>query len=72
MNVLAVDDILSEVSKFPLPDKEMIVEILEKRLIDEKRDFISREYKKALKDYRAGEVKIGSVDDLFGSHEEVY
>lgn len=40
---------------------------MEKRLIEEKRDLIYGEYKKAMKDYRAGNVKTGDVDDLFES-----
>ena len=64
---LAIDNILEEVSKYPLYDKEMLVEILHKRLIDEKRDLIYKESKKAMKDYRSGKVKTGNVDDLFNS-----
>ena len=64
---LVIDNILDEVSKYPLYDKEMILGILQKRLIDEKRDLIYNEYIRAMKDYRSGKVKTGSVDDLFDS-----
>jgi hypothetical protein len=64
---LAMDNILDEVSKYSLYDQEMILGILQKRLIDEKRDLIFNEYKKAMKDYSAGKVKTGSTDDLFDS-----
>ncbi len=66
MNV-AFDTILNEISKYSLPDKEIILDIMEKRLIEEKRDIIYGEYKNAMKDYRAGNVKTGNVDDLFES-----
>ena len=38
---LAMDNILDEVSKYSLHDQEMILGILQKRLIDEKRDWPS-------------------------------
>jgi hypothetical protein len=66
MNV-AIDTILDEISKVSLPDKEIILDIMEKRLIEEKRNLIYGEYKKAMKDYRTGNVKTGNVDDLFES-----
>jgi hypothetical protein len=62
---LVIDNILDEVQKYPLNDQEILLEILQKRLIDEKRDLILSEYKKAMKDYKSGNVKTGSVDDLF-------
>jgi hypothetical protein len=64
---LALDNIFDEVSKYSLHDQEMILGILQKRLIDGKRDLIFKEYKKAMKDYRSGKVKTGSTDDLFDS-----
>ncbi len=67
MAVVAMDTILDEMSKFSLNDKEMLIGILQKRLINEKRDFIYKEYKKAMKDYQSGKIKSGSVDDLFSS-----
>jgi hypothetical protein len=64
---VAIDTILDEMSGFSLNDKEMILGILERRLIDEKRDLIYKEYKQAMKDYRSGKVKTGNPDDLFDS-----
>jgi hypothetical protein len=64
---VAIDTILDEMSGFSLNDKEVILGILERRLIDEKRDLIYKEYKQAMKDYRSGKVKTGNPDDLFDS-----
>lgn len=63
----AIDHILEEVSKYPLNDKELIVDILQKRLVEEKRELIYRDYQEAMKDYKKGNVKSGSVDDLFNT-----
>jgi len=62
-----IDNILDEVAKCSVNDKEMIVRIIEKRLIDEKRNLLYKKYKKAEKDYRKGKIKTGSVEDLFDS-----
>lgn len=66
MNV-AIDTILDEISRYSLNDKEMILDIVRRRLVEEKRERIHREYKKATKDHRSGKTKTGSVDDLFNS-----
>ena len=63
----AIDHILDEVSKYSLNDKELIVGILQNRLIEEKRTAIYREYQEAMSDYKEGRVKVGSVDDLFNT-----
>jgi hypothetical protein len=64
---LAIDNILDEVSKYSLYEKEMLLGILEKRLIDEKRDLIYKDYREAMKDYVSGKARTGNVDDLFNS-----
>jgi len=66
MNVV-IDSLLDEVAKYSVPDKEMILGILQKRLIDEKRDLLYRKYKKSVKDYQSGKVKTGSATDLFNA-----
>jgi len=62
-----LDSLLDEVAGYPIYDKEMILEILEKRLNEEKRELLYRKYKKAVKDFQTGKVKTGSADDLFAS-----
>lgn len=66
-----IDNILEEISKYPLNDKELILYILKKRLSEEKRELIYKDYQKAMKDYENGKVKSGSVDDLFKTINEV-
>ncbi|MCK4763318.1 MAG: hypothetical protein KAW12_14060 [Candidatus Aminicenantes bacterium] len=63
----AIDHVLDEVSKYSLGDKELIVDILKKRLVEEKREMIYKDYRQAMKDYRDGKVKSGSADDLFNA-----
>ncbi len=63
----AFGNMLDELSDYPLQDKEMLLDILQKRVIEEKRELLYRDYRKAMKDYQTGKVKTGSVDDLFNS-----
>ena len=65
-----IDNVLDEISQHPLDEKEMIAEILNKRLIEEKRDMIYKKYKRAMKNYKIGKVKSGNVDDLFKEIEK--
>jgi len=71
----AIDDVLTEISKYSLDDQEFITDILRKRIIEEKRQKIYDNYQESMKNYLECIVKKGSVDDLFegiGSHDEVY
>lgn len=63
----AFGHVLDEISDFPLQDKEMILAVLEKRVVEEKRELLYEQYQEALNDYKNGNVKTGSADDLFAS-----
>jgi hypothetical protein len=59
--------IIDELSSYPLQDKELILDILRKRVIEEKRELLYLDYQAAMRDYKAGKTKTGGVDDLFNS-----
>lgn len=63
--MLKLDKVLSEVSDLSLFDKELLEDILHKRIVEEKRDEIYSNYQKSLKSYKNGEVKSGNAKDLF-------
>lgn len=63
--MINIDTILSEISDLSLDDKEIIENILQKRIIEEKRNGIYKDFKEALNDYNTGNYKEGSIDDLF-------
>jgi hypothetical protein len=65
-----LDYVLSEIAEFSLDDKEILNEILKKRIIEEKRSSIFRDYQESLKNYENGDVESGSVDDLFRDLKE--
>ena len=60
-----LDAILEEVSRLSLEEQEMLDEILHKRIIEEKREEIYRNYQDSLSDYKKGQIKTGTVKDLF-------
>lgn len=63
----AFGHIIDELSGYPLQDKELILDILKKRIIEEKRELLYMDYQEALRDFKAGKTQTGSVDDLFNS-----
>jgi hypothetical protein len=65
-----LDYVLSEIAEFSLDDKEILNEILKKRIIEEKRSLIFRDYQESLKNYENDDVESGSVDDLFRDLKE--
>jgi hypothetical protein len=51
-------------SKLPLSDKEYFLEVIKKRLIEEKRTKLALRIKEAEENYTTGGVKKGNVEDL--------
>lgn len=66
-----IDSVLSEISDLSLDEKELIEEILHKRIIEEKRDEIYNDFQKDLIDYESGKFKSGNTEELFKSFKEV-
>lgn len=60
----------TKVAEFSFQNKEMIMGIQKRRLIDEKRNLIAEEYEKAMNDYTSGRVKTGNSDQLFMARDE--
>ena len=62
-----LDAILDEIANLSIEDQEMVDEIIHKRVIDGKREEISAAYQAALLERQQGQIKSGTVSDLFGS-----
>ena len=58
------DEILTDIDQLALDDKEIIIDIVKKRTIDEKRNRLFEDFIQAKKDVEKGNVKRGSVNDL--------
>ena len=62
--MLTIDQVLDQAMQLPYEDKQAVVEILRKRLMDEERDRIALAAKDAQADYAAGNVTRGAAKDL--------
>lgn len=63
----SIDIILEEIGELSIDDQEMLNTIVQKRLIDNKQNTIQSDYETALFERQQGQIKSGSVSDLFES-----
>ncbi|MGQ3686059.1 MAG: hypothetical protein ACUBOA_13795 [Candidatus Loosdrechtia sp.] len=57
-------DALDVIESLPVNQQESLIDIVRHRLVERRRDLIARHIRKMKEEYRKGEVKRGSVDDL--------
>ena len=55
---------LEIIESFPEEQRESLIEIVKCRLVEERRDQLAQGIKEAREEFRRGEVKSGTVDDL--------
>ena len=60
----SVQNILEEFGHLPLEDREYVVDVVKKQLVDARRETIARCAREALDKLSKGAVKRGSVKDL--------
>jgi CHASE3 domain sensor protein len=58
------DEALEIIESFPDEQKESIIEIVKRRLADERRERLAQTVKEAREEYARGDVRRGTVDDL--------
>ena len=58
------DEALEIIESFPDEQKESIIEIVKRRLADERIERLAQTVKEAREEYARGEVRRGTVDDL--------
>jgi ribosome recycling factor len=58
------DEALEIIESFPEEQKESIIEIVKRRLTEERRERLAQTIKEAREEYTRGEVRRGTVDDL--------
>jgi len=61
----SVQHVIEDFSHLPLDDREYVVDVVKKQLIDARRDAIAKREKTASANLKKGAVKKGSVKDLF-------
>jgi hypothetical protein len=61
---------LEIIESFPEDQRESLIDIVKRRLLDERRNQLARSIKEAREELRRGEVKKGTVDDLMSEFIE--
>jgi len=65
MNDSLINSVIDDFSQLPLEDKEYVIEIIEKQLIDLKRERIARRAEEAITNFKEGSIKKGTVKELY-------
>jgi len=64
MKTPTFDEALDIIESFSEEQRESIVEIVKRRLIEERREQLAQTIKESREEYARGEVRRGTVDDL--------
>lgn len=65
MGNAALNEVLNEFNRLPLGEKEYVVEVMERQLIEAKREAIAKRAKKAMTNLRKGTVRKGTIKELY-------
>lgn len=63
-------EIIESVEALPLDDREILMDIINKRIIEQRREELVADLEESMQAYRKGEVRIGTVDDLLRDLDE--
>ncbi len=64
MKTVTFDEVLDIIESFPEKQRESIVEIVKRRLTEERREQLAQTIKESREEYARGEVSRGTVEDL--------
>jgi ribosome recycling factor len=64
MKTVTFDEVLEIIESFPEKQRESIVEIVKRRLTEERREQLAQTIKESREEYARGEVRRGTVEDL--------
>ena len=59
-----INEVIKSIESMPLDDQEYFLEIIQKRIIENRRKKLAGEIREAKADYQAGNVKRGNVRDI--------
>ncbi|MBI3752485.1 MAG: hypothetical protein HY266_00320 [Deltaproteobacteria bacterium] len=64
MRDVTFQEALEIIESLPEEQRESLIEIVKKHLIEERRDALAKSIKEAKEEYARGEVRQGTVDEL--------
>jgi hypothetical protein len=62
---VTLNKVIEDFRKLPLPEREYVIDIIEKQLIEAKREAIFRRAKRAVLNLKKGAVKKGTLKELY-------
>ena len=62
--VLTFRQALNVIEQFPADDQEALIEIIQRRLVEQRRAEIARNARATVQAFREGRARCGTVDDL--------
>lgn len=65
MNSTALDKLIDDFNQLTLEDREYILEVVKKQLIEAKREFIAKRAKEATANLKKGLIKKGTIKELY-------
>jgi hypothetical protein len=64
METITFQKALEIIESLPAEQRESLIEVVRQRLIEERRDRLAQSIQEAREEYKRGETKRGTVDDL--------
>lgn len=55
--MLTFEEVLEQVSELPIAQQELLIEIIKRRIVNERRNILARESFEALEEFRRGNLK---------------
>ncbi len=66
----SLDKVLDEAMDLPLEQQEMLIQILQRRMIERRRDEIAQDAAASLAEFRAGKLKAQTANDAIAELRE--
>ena len=57
-------ELIESVEALPLDDQEILMDIINRHIIEQRREELVADMEESLQAYRKGEVRVGTVDDI--------
>jgi hypothetical protein len=70
MSKSSFQELIESVEALPIEDREILMEIVNKRIIEQRRDELVADMETSLEAYKRGDIRSGTVDDLLKDLEE--
>ena len=57
-------ELIESVEALPLDDQQILMDIINRHIIEQRREELFSDMEESLEAYRKGEIRVGTVDDL--------